>query len=132
MALQGIHKDIVSLPQASDAVQHGVVLSGQSAQGNLPRVVLFQIIGKGAAGEISRKAHLGDATNGDAIGGGHLIKYRQHVVGNHAIHREKRILLDPRALLVSISAGETLIALVQPQRAAGIADQNFQFQRLAI
>ena len=132
MALQGVDKHIVSLPQAAHPVQHGVIFCRQSAQTDVSGLVLFEVIGEGAAGKITGKAHFSHPADGDAIFGGHPVKDGQHVVSDHAVDGEEGILLHPGALLIGIAAGHALVALIEPQRAPRIAHQNFQFQRFAI
>ena len=132
MALQRIHEHIVSLTQAADPSQHGVILSRQSTQADLTGLILIEIISKRAVREVPRKAHLGHTPNGDPILGRDALKDLKHVVGNHAINSEKRVLLHPGALLIGVATRYTLIALVEPQLAPRIADENFQLQRFPV
>ena len=132
MALKGVDKDIVALSQTAHAVQHGIILCRQSPQAYLAFVIFVEVIGEGAVGKIPGETHLGHLADSHAVFGGESVKNGQHVVGDHAVHREERILLDPRALLICVAAGHALVALIEPQRAPRIAHQNFQFQRFAI
>ena len=132
MTLKRINKDVVSLTQTAHARQHGVFFRWQSAQGHLPRRVFVKIIGEGATGEIARKSHFGDAPNGGALVGRQSLKSSEHVIGNHSVDRQKRVLLGASALLISVATGDAGVAFIEPYGAACVRHAYFQFQCFAV